>query len=470
MGMSVLQRASRFFRHDVWVSDVEQLPWPRSALYTTARVLYATARSFLRDESLHRASALSFETVLGLVPFLAFCVSVLKGLGVYDDLIQKTVRPWVMNVTSALGDQGGDQMVTLRSAFFVVLDFVDRADFGSLGSAGLAVLLYITVGMLYSVEASMNRIFAAESARTIARKISDYAAILFITPICLATAAAISTQARRWPWLGGGLVLQLGAVTAMSFGLTMLYVVMPFTRVRLKSAMLGGAVAGLLWYAVLGLHVNFQLGVARYNALYSTFAAIPLFLIWLFTSWIVVLLGAELAAAHQNTATFRYRVLGSDTDPAKRRFLALRAAAEVGRAFVRGEPPLPLRELARMLRVPERLLRRILDSLVAAELLARAAARGQPAYVPARDVDTITVASLLQAAEASTDRALPQIDSSADTQIAELVLELDQAAARSEHNLSLRQLVDAMGDDESARAPAPARHSLPAGATEDELP
>ena len=98
----------------MWISDLRQLPRPRRLFYRGVRVWYLALRSFFRDQNLHRASALSFDTVLGLVPFLAFCVAVLKSLGVYDDLIQKSVRPWIMDVTSALGDHGEGQSDPVR--------------------------------------------------------------------------------------------------------------------------------------------------------------------------------------------------------------------------------------------------------------------------------------------------------------------------------------------------------------------
>jgi membrane protein len=452
--MAPLERASQFFQKDVWSKDLKQLSTPRAALYGWSRVLYLAVRGFLRDEGIHRASALAFDTVLGLVPFLAFCVSVLKGLGVYDDLMSDTARPWIVEITSAMGDRETGDVVTLRTAFFKILDFVERAEFGSLGLLGLALLLYITVLMLYSVETSMNHIFAAESERNVARKIGDYAAILFITPLCAAVAAGITTRARQFPWLGGGLVLQLTAALAMAFGLTMLYVVMPFTRVRLKSALFGGSVAGLLWYCLLVLHVQFQVGVARYNALYSTFAAIPIFLVWLFVSWLVVLFGAEITAAHQNTAAFRYRILGSDADQASRKFLALRAVAEVGRAFMLGEPPLKLSELSELLRVPDRLVREVLEPLVTARLLARAVRSGQTAYVPARDIDGITVSAIVLALERRSSK-LPRPEGLADMRIGEIVDGLDAAQSKCVHNYTLRDLVVQTQDDSLERLRAP---------------
>lgn len=434
--MAPLDRASQFFGRRVWSEDLRELPSFKAWCYGAARVLYLAAQGFVRDQGLHRASALSFDTVLGLVPLLAFLVSILKGFGVYDELMRDTLKPWIWDVTANMHAPPSENLSSLRTAFLKLVEFVERADFGHIGLVGLGLLLYITVLLLYSVESSMNHIFAAESERNLARKISDYAAILFITPLCAMIAAGIAARARQLPWIG-----QLGAVATMSFGLTMVYVVMPFTRVRVRSAFFGGCVAGVLWYLLLALHVYFQIGVARYNAIYSTFAAFPIFLVWVFSSWLIVIFGAELAAAHQNTAAFRYRVLGTRTEHAAKKYLALRSITEIGRAFVRGEPPPKLSDLSATIRVPERLLREVLDRMSEAGLLARAVRGSASAYVPGRDIDSITVGSVLTALEEEADHDKHPPEDAADALIVRVLHGLDTVVESSQHNHTLRELV-----------------------------
>lgn len=448
--MPPLERVSQFFGQEVWSADLKRMSVPRAWTYGICRMLYLAVQGFMRDQGIHRASALAFDTVLGLVPLLAFLVSILKGFGLYDALMRDTIRPWLWSITG--GSHGADEHVgSLRTAFFKVFEFVDRAEFGHVGLVGLIFLLYITVLLLYSVESSLNHIFAAETSRNLARKISDYAAILFITPLCATAAATVATAGQKLPWIGSNSwLLQLGGVAIISFGLSMLYIVMPFTRVRVRSALIGGAFAGVLWYALLNVHVFFQIGVARYNAIYSTFAAFPLFLVWVFVSWLVVLFGAELSAAHQHTAGYGYRVLDAEPAHGFKKFLALRSSAEIGRRFLRGEPPLTLTELAALVRAPDRALRQVLETLVAAGLLTRAVKSGQRAYVPARDLDAIDVSSILLALERGSERLGEPADEPADARIRELLGEIDALPCRTECNLTLRELARAVEDPELA--------------------
>jgi hypothetical protein len=163
---------------------------------------------------------------------------------------------------------------------------------------------------------------------------------------------------------------------------------------------MGGAVAGVLWYVVLVAHVHFQIGVARYNALYSTFAALPLFLVWIFVSWIVVLFGAEIASAHDKPELYRWRIRGRDIDHRSRLFIALRALGEMARISRAGLPPLGLGSLAQRTNLPAELLRSELDRFAAGQLLVRSREQGEPRYAIARDLDSIRVADVTRLLEA----------------------------------------------------------------------
>jgi membrane protein len=437
-----IRRASRFFQQDVWAVDLEAMRGIKVFLYRIARVFYLAFRGFLRDHGMHRASALAFDTVLGLVPLLAFVVAAVKGFGAYDTVMEGTVRPWIDETFHGMGEAtAGEGVITLKRAFLQVLTFVDRADFAGLGAFGLIVLLYIVVLLLMSVEDSLNHIFGVERSRTLTRKIADYSAILFIAPICFTVAATISAQAKVVEWHGAGFILQLLAILAMSFGLAMLYIVIPYTKVRVTSALFGGFIAGVLWYVTLVLHVVFQLGVARYNAIYSTFAVIPLFLIWVFVSWLVVIFGAELTAAHMNMGAFRWRVRGKDADFAAKEYVALRALVAIADAFLRGDKPRNLRDLAVATRVPDQLVEQVLESFTKRGVLAKTSRGGLPAWVLARDLDGITVAAVLDLVKHDSAFSIPPPTTAADVGVRKLIEGLDHALEKSPQNLNLRDLV-----------------------------
>lgn len=355
------------------------------------RLMVLAGKGFIRDEGFFRASALGFDTVFGMVPLLAFLVSALKGFGAYQAMMRDVIRPGIVRTMIAMGAAQDSEAVGLLGIFLKVLDIVEQASFGTLGTFGLVMLLYIVALLLVSVEDSMNHIFGVEKARSLSRKITDYSAILFIAPVCTILATAVASGAGQVSILRQGFFSQGSAAALMAICLTMLYLVMPYRRVRFVSAVIGGLVAGVVWYVTLVIYVHFQVGVARYNALYSTFAAIPLFLVWIFVSWIFVLYGAELAAAHDKTELFSWRIRGREIDHRSRLFIALRALSEMARVSRAGGPPLPLGQLADQTNLPAELLRTELDKFVYGQLLVRSREQGEPRYAIARDLDAITV-------------------------------------------------------------------------------
>ncbi|MBN1612140.1 MAG: YihY family inner membrane protein [Polyangiaceae bacterium] len=440
-----LRRATQFFQQDLWSVELSELSRARAAVYRQVRLFWLALRGFSRDQALHRASGLAFDTVLGLLPLLALLVSTLKGFGAYRALVKGVLEPALVDVMGGMEQRKEQDVVTLKTAVVRGLEFVDRADFSAIGIVGLVLLVYVVILMLVSVEQSLNHVFGAERARSITRRIADYSAILFITPLCIMVAAAVTAAARSLAWFGGGGMLQLGAVMVVGAGLSMVYIVMPFTRVRVRSALYGGAVAGVAWYLMLLAHVHFQLGVARYNALYSTFAAFPLFLVWVFFSWIVVLFGAELTAVHQNTDSFRWRVRGADAAHSTRLFVAIRALAVITAAFVRGDRAPTLSQLRRELRMPGPLIAEVLDQLISRRFVVRSAEGVAGAYTPARDIGTVSLSDVMDALELETVYSLAPLDSELDVRTKELLAQMSQARSVSRANLTLRALASLPG-------------------------
>src|SRR5664279_3156491 len=191
------------------------------------RTLLALAgRGFLRDEGLYRASALAFDTVLGLVPFLAFLVSALKGFGAYQTLMREMIRPGIISAMLSMGAQQNKQGAGLLGVFLKVLDIVEQASFGTIGVFGLVFLLYIVVLLLVSIEETMNRIFGVERSRSVGRRLADYSAILFVTPVCMILTAGAVTGFEKSALIQGDVPWQFLVPFVMIVGLTALYWVM----------------------------------------------------------------------------------------------------------------------------------------------------------------------------------------------------------------------------------------------------
>jgi membrane protein len=294
------------------------------------------------------------------------------------------------------------------------------------------------------------------AAREPLQQLRDYVGIIVIMPACLIGAAALTTAGQSLGFLRAAgemlgvssfldqLIGVLGPLAALFVGLTFLYKVMPHTKVRLASAALGALVGGLLWYLVLIVHVRFQVGVASYNALYSGFGAIPIFLAWLDVSWLVVLVGAQIAAKHQTASSLPERTGPLDTDQAGKELLGLAAALSVARAFLSCDAPVKLSKLSTELDVSERLLGELLGPLVRARILVRATDDDEPAFVLGRPTECIRVKDVLDVlrhahASDTQDRAG---DPELQTMARELWRELDTAAAKAPANRSLREILE----------------------------
>lgn len=470
---------ARFFSHDIWEKRIDELSPGLAFRYRSARIFYCTFRGLVFEESIHvRAAALTYFTVLSLVPLLAFAFAVLKGFGAYDALVEGTIRPYALQLLA------GNE--PLRQAFDKLLEFVGQTGVTSLGFIGLLALLYAATRLLRNIEGALNEIWGATSARDWLQQLRDYVAIIVVTPLSLMAAVALTALGQvRDVVRAAGETLGISdfmdrvlsiftPLAALFVGLLFLYIVLPNATVRLRSAAVGALVGSVLWYLVLIAHVNFQLGVARFNALYSGFAAFPIFLAWQHVSWLVVLVGAQVASIHQHHKSLAKRKRLAHADQALRETICLSAALAITRAFLRGEPPPAREELSLALDSPEELIGELLDRLVANHVIVKTSAPS-PGYALAKPPESIRVKDVLDALRRS-----PELEPEArlerarvDALAARLLGELDRSLAESPANRNLRELVEAAhsvggaqeasagGGDRDRAASASRREALP---------
>lgn len=456
------QRVTHYFAEEIWQARIELLS-PRDARRVrAARVLHNVMRALTVEDRLHvRAAALTYYTVLSLVPLLAFVFALLKGFGAYDVLIHETIRPFVLGLLA-----GND---ALQVAFDRILGFVDATGVTSLGFVGLLTLLYAATRLLRNVEGALNELWGIEAGRDHLQQFRDYVAIIVVTPLCMMAAAALTTAGQALDLLraagatlGVGVLLDqligaLGPLVALFMGLTFLYKALPFVLVSVPSAMIGAAIGSLLWYLVLIAHVRFQVGVARFNALYSGFAAVPIFLAWLQVSWLVVLIGGLIAATHQNAQGIAERMRSAGVDAARRESIGIAAMLRVARSFMACAPPLKRRDLSAALGVPDALLIELVTRLERANLVVQASAASDPVLVLARPPERIRLKQVLDALRH--DREAQPTPSgepvSAPTSDAErLWRELDHALEDTPQNRTLREVIEQTPDGpESPQAP-----------------
>jgi membrane protein len=446
----VFDRVSSFFGTRIWDAHLPDLPRHRAAAYKVSRIAYSTARGFFDHGVTFRAAALTYFSVLSVVPFLASAFALLKGFGVYHSFVRGTLRPYLQDTFAA--------NPALYDAMERILLFVDQTDVSRLGTLAVLFLLYTSVTLISNVEDALNDIFGAKAGRPFVRQLTDYTTLLVIAPILLVVATTLSAAAqssrfvlflRHTLALGPVIDFIVGVAPILVVGVALfsIYVILPNVRTRVTSALLGAAVAAVLWQGALVLHVQSQMGVARYNALYSGLGAIPIFLVWTYVSWIVVLVGAQIAASHQNEKETRQRFRARHVDQALREMLAVVLAARVARDFL-DSVPRDGRALAELVEVPAPVVEAVLDDLVRAGVLVRAVFGRVLGYVPGRDIDELRAEDVRQAVrrDAHADDIRRAIARQLGPEMHRILRELEGGARRGAENRTLRELAVAVGD------------------------
>lgn len=266
-------------RHSMHLSERQRSIWD------TGRTLVA---KFIDDRCTTLASALSFSSMLSIVPFLAIVFAVLKALDVHT-----TLAPMLLSNLAA-----GSQEIVVR-----ILRYIDNTRVGSLGAVGLVTLFLSVIATLDNVEEAFNQICGIERGKAVHHKLRDFLIVIFSIPLLIGLAVTITTSLQhqgvvRWflrlPGVGHLLLLRVVPYLSICFALVCLYQFIPNQRIRFRHALAGALIAGTAWQMAQWAFIHFQLGVSRHNAIYGTLALLPVFMIWIYTCWVIVLAGMEI--------------------------------------------------------------------------------------------------------------------------------------------------------------------------------
>ena len=359
----------------------------KSGLYKAVAV--AQARYY--DDALSlQAMSLTYTTLLSLVPFLAVMFSVLTAFGV-----QNVIEPLLAQILEPLGPEGSE--ITKR-----IVQFVQNIQVGILGAVGLATLFYTVVSLVATMEDALNQIWRRPRSRSWGQRFTTYTSVVLVGPVLVFTALALTASAQSY-WLVERLFeirvvshLFTFATRVMPLVLlwatfTFLYKLIPFAPVRFTSALIGGAAAAILWQLAGHAFAFFVSSSGRYAAIYSSFAIVIVFLIWLYVGWLIFLIGGEIAYFHQHPYAFVREALHVGRGHRFQEWLALSALLEITRRYLSGRTPWTPAELATFLGVSS--LGNIIDDLVKAGVLLRSA---EPEGVAlARPPDSVTVTEIL---------------------------------------------------------------------------
>ncbi len=386
----------------LWRPGLSARPWPLRLGMTVARYVYGVVRELIAGQLTLRAMSLVYTTLLSVVPLLAFSFSVLKGFGVRNRLEDE-----LYTLTEPLGDQGAQ--ITDR-----VLEMVAGINGGVLGTLSLAFFIYTAIAMVQKVESSFNYVWLVSRPRSLARRVTEYVSILLIGPVAMAVAlgliASISSNTVV-EWLAstepfGTATVVLGKLLPylLVIGVfTFLYKYLPNARVRLSAAVTGGVAAGIMWATVGAIFASFVAASPTRNAIYSTFAVAISALIWLYLSWLILLIGAQIAFYAQHPLHLRLGRSEPQLSNALRERIALNAMLLIGRAFREPGKTCTTAAIAREIRVPELTLGPVLNDLEAAGLLH---GNERDELLPGREMSRITLYDVLAAVRSGGETGL----------------------------------------------------------------
>ena len=375
----------------VWGSVLQSKGVPGRIAAKVLHYLYALVRDILAGQLTLRAMSLVYTTLLSVVPLIAMSFSVLKGLGVHNDL-----KPLLYQGLAPLGEQG-------REITDEVINLVDNVKGGLLGSVSLAFFVFTAISMVQKVEESFNFVWHVGQPRSIARRFSEYLVVLLVGPVVVVIALGMIASVRNNDIVQmllahealGTVFVAAGKVTPyllVAGVFTFLYMFVPNTKVSFKSALIGGAVGGCMWAAIGVIFTTFVVYAGTRQLIYSGFAVVITTLIWLYLSWLVLLIGAQLAFYHQRPAFLRIGRREPSLSNSMRECLALNTMYLVGQAFRDKDKKITLDKICTQLKVPSIALVPIANRLENGGLLL---VTEKEELLPGREVSRIQIAEIL---------------------------------------------------------------------------
>ncbi|MBM4208023.1 MAG: YihY/virulence factor BrkB family protein [Gammaproteobacteria bacterium] len=407
------QAILHFLKDGIWQLHEQKLPPLKAALIKSLKVMLLAAQGFARDLCPLRASALSLYSLLSIVPVIAMLFGIAKGFG-----FEKTL-------TERLLEQVPHQETTVLQLINFAKTLLENAKGGVIAGIGIVVLFWAVINLIGNIEKSFNYIWKIPKNRSISRKYSDYLSLTMLAPIILIVANSITVLLKTkitWlitlielPDIGTWLVIQaLGFLPLLlMIGLfSFTFIFMPNHKIHYRAGIAAGIVTGILYDFLQWAYITLQIGVSNLNAIYGSFTAIPLFVIWLQTGWMIVLFGCEIALHLQNYDTYRSNNRFAKISFALQKTIALQITRLLVKNFSHFNKPLTADEISNKLSIPISVVQSILTKLCDCRILIafNVPEEDDDVYQPAVDPNLLTIAFVINALEHSGQNQLPEIN------------------------------------------------------------
>ncbi len=433
----------KFFQGDLWNLTTADLPLPRRVALSSLKLLLLTFRGFHRDQCTLRATALTLYTLLSVVPVLALAFGIAKGFGFERHLKEQILL------------QLPEQEAVLKEIILFAQNLLETAKGGVIAGVGVVVLLWSVVNIFGQIENALNQVWNIKKGRSLGRKFSDYLSLMLICPVAMILSGSITVYLSAQAAVLSEKTALLGFVSFLLLSLLKLlpyfilwvffafiYLFMPNRKIPYRSGLAAGMVAGTLYQVVQWAYITLQVGVAKYNAIYGSFAALPLFLVWLQISWIIVLFGAELSFSLHRRGRNDADLQSAELSLESLKIAALQVTHAVIRDFRKGRPSNGS-ELFTRLQYPPALLKKTLDRLCDAGILSEMRTEDDDvdsAYQPGRDTDDLTIGFILKRLDQQGGRELPLPETPETRRFREALAAFSEAVRRSPENRKLKEI------------------------------
>jgi len=394
------KKLTQFFQNDIWQIEysIDQATNLKQYAINNLKILILSAQGFIKDHGALRASALTLYTLLSIVPVIAMCFGIAKGFGFEQSLEAHLLK------------QVEEQDTLVISLLEMAKNMLESTKGGIVAGFGVALLFWTVLKVISNIEDSFNHIWKVEKARTLARKLSDYLSLMLFAPILIVAANSINifVQVKLAALIntialpGTIFALQLLAylpIIILWVLFSFIFIFMPNTQVTYKSGIFAGIVTGTAYYIIQSAYISLQVGVSSYNAIYGSFAALPLFLVWLQITWVIMLFGSELSYYHQNLNFYHSNKKFHHLNFKSKKAIALIIMQKIIHRFQQlNLPSYTPKELSLELNIPINIIQKTLDELSLCKLLIQLTAP-ETSYQPSRSINLLSEADIIKALE-----------------------------------------------------------------------
>ncbi|MDD1636016.1 MAG: YihY/virulence factor BrkB family protein [Methylococcaceae bacterium] len=402
-----------FIKEDLWLLHEQRLPPFKAAIIKTLKIVTLSVQGFSSDLCPLRASALTLYSILSIVPVIAMLFGIAKGFGFETMLEQRLL------------EQAPDQDAMVLQLISFAQNLLESTKGGVVAGIGIVVLFWTIISVIGNIEESFNYIWKISTGRSISRKFSDYLSLMLLAPVLLIASGSITVfldTKINWlitvielPEFGTWLVikaLSLSPLALMIALFTFTFIFMPNHKINYRAGIIAGIITGIMYHLLQGAYLSLQIGVSKYNAIYGSFAALPLFVVWLQTGWMIVLFGCEMAFFLQNYETYRNNNRFSDLSFSLKKVIALQITHLIIKNFIQLNNPLTADEIATKLVIPIAIIQPVLSKLIVSHIIVEFKNQDEDdeVYQPAVDINILTIAYVINALEHCGQNHLPDIN------------------------------------------------------------